>query len=54
MNTDTVNISIEVQPTAAQSIIFRAFIFIPSSVNGVTEAQLTGLTENVIRVDVAH
>jgi hypothetical protein len=26
---------------------------LPSSVDGVTEAQLTGLAENVIRVDVA-
>lgn len=31
----------------------RTNIIIPSSVDGVAEAQLTGLAENVIRVDVA-
>lgn len=53
MNTDTVNNSIGINPVVARNIIFRAFIFILSSVDGVTEAQLAGLAENVIRVDVA-
>lgn len=53
MNTDTVNNSIGINPVAARNIISRAFIIILSSVDGVTEAQLAGLAENVIRVDVA-
>ena len=53
MNTVTVNNSIVINPVAARNIIFRAFIFILSSVDCVTEAQLAGLAENVIRVNVA-
>lgn len=47
------NVIIGFHPIAARRRIFFTFILSSSSVDGVTEAQLTGLTENVIRVDVA-
>lgn len=53
-NTEAMNISIGVQPVAAHSSIFRAFIFTASSVNGVTEAQLAGLAKHIVGVDVAN
>ena len=53
MDHETMNISAGLHLVVAQNSNFRASIFIPSSVDGVTETQLTGLAENVIRVDVA-
>lgn len=50
---ETMNISAGLHLVVAQNSNFRASIFIPSSVDGVTEAQLAGLAKNVIRVDVA-
>lgn len=53
MDHETMNVSAGLHRVVAQDSSFRASIFIPSSVDGVTEAQLTGLAENIIRVDVA-
>lgn len=53
MGHEMMNVSDGLHRVVAQNSNFRASIFLPSSVDGVTEAQLTGLTENVIRVDVA-
>lgn len=53
MDHETMNVSAGLHRVVAQNSNFRASIFLPSSVDGVTETQLTGLAENVIRVDVA-
>ena len=53
MNIDTMNVSVGLHPVAARRRIFFAFILNSSSVNGVTEAQLAGLTEHIIRIDIA-
>jgi hypothetical protein len=52
MDHEPANISPGLHRVVACSV-FRDFICISSSVDGVTEAQLAGLAENVIRVDVA-